>query len=100
VKELVVSDAAAADLRGIAAFTLERWGAAQKRRYLAVIRQRFRILRRSPTLGRSRNDISPGLRGIAAGSHVVFYRDGDANTILVVRILHQSMDMQRHLAAS
>jgi toxin ParE1/3/4 len=48
-----------------------------------------------PALGRACDDVSPGLRRMEYGRHVVFYR-ADAGSVLVWRILHQSMLPERH----
>jgi toxin ParE1/3/4 len=47
-----------------------------------------------PLLGKSRDEIKAGYRSFHAASHIIFYRKLDEG-ILVVRILHQSMDVER-----
>jgi toxin ParE1/3/4 len=47
--------------------------------------------------GRSAAHIRPGYSCCRAGSHVLFYRAGDAGMIEIVRVLHQRMDVERHL---
>ena len=96
MKGLVVADAAKADLRAIAAYTEETWGAKQKRRYLDELQQRFRRLRLRPSLGRRRNDIGVGYRSLRCRRHVIFYRE-TADDIVVLRVLHERMDVRRHL---
>jgi toxin ParE1/3/4 len=46
--------------------------------------------------GRSASELSPGLRRLEYESHVVFYVS-KAKGIRIVRVLHQNMDMKRHL---
>ena len=48
-----------------------------------------------PRLGRSCDQIRAGYFKYSAGSHVIFDRLADVG-IDVVRILHQSMDIDRH----
>jgi toxin ParE1/3/4 len=48
------------------------------------------MLADSPQLGRSCDEIRPGLRRLERGRHVLFYRE-DAAGILISRILHQRM---------
>src|SRR5690349_2500551 len=68
-----LSAAAQADLRSILQYTLERQGAEQRR----IVRERFaqvmRDLAAFPNLGRSRDDILPGLRNFPIMSHIIFY---------------------------
>ena len=51
-----------------------------------------------PKKGRRIDDIRPGYRKQAAGSHFIFYRLARPG-IEIVRILHQSMDVEAHLRA-
>lgn len=86
-----LSAAAQADLRSILQYTLERQGAEQRR----IVRERFaqvmRDLAAFPNLGRSRDDILPGLRNFPIMSHIIFYSFEDG-MIRVVRILHEKVN--------
>jgi toxin ParE1/3/4 len=86
---------AEADLLSIGAYTLRTWGDDQTIRYLDELETCCRMLAGNPALGRSCDDVRPGLRRMECGSHVVFYRK-DAEGILVSRILHQGMLRERH----
>ena len=48
-------------------------------------------------MGTPHDDITKGLRAHPVRSHVFFYRE-KANVLEVVRILHESMDPQRHVS--
>ena len=82
---------AAADLLSIADYTLRTWGGAQAGRYIGELETCCQMLADNPMLGRSCDDVRPGLRRMEHGKHVVFYRLQKAGGILVVRILHQRM---------
>jgi toxin ParE1/3/4 len=95
-RRLRVSDPARRDLEGIGDYTRREWGARQKRKYLGQIRDAFRMLRDSPGIGTPRDDIVAGLRAHPVGRHVVFFREsGDA--VVIVRVLHESMDVKARL---
>ncbi len=47
-------------------------------------------------IGRACDDVRPGYRKHAVGSHVLYYRLISGEIIDVVRILHQRMDVPRH----
>ncbi|MBK5968484.1 MULTISPECIES: type II toxin-antitoxin system RelE/ParE family toxin [Thiorhodovibrio] len=87
-----LTHAAKNDLRGIARFTEERWGRAQRRHYLKGLDDAFRMLAASPKLGNACDQIEPGLRKYHFQSHVVFYDVISDEEIHVVRVLHKSMD--------
>ena len=50
-----------------------------------------------PALGRRADRLAPGLRRYPYRSHVVFYMPEDEG-VLIVRVLHESMDALRHFA--
>jgi toxin ParE1/3/4 len=83
-----LSTAAKADLDGIRAYTLERWGRAQ---WLAYYREIARTLERIAAesgTGRRRDGFRPGMRSVPCRAHVVFYVELDGSGIGIVRILH------------
>ena len=96
MKPLLIADAAKRDLEGISAYTARTWGVEQKRRYLDLLRGDMAGLRANPAIGTMRDAISPGVRSLASGSHRIFYRD-TPDAVIVLRVLHASMDTHRHL---
>jgi len=86
---------AEADLSGIGAYTLRAWGEDQAIRYIIELDASCQMLADNPALGRSCDDVRPGLRRMECGRHVVFYRE-DKKGIVVSRILHQRMLPERH----
>lgn len=64
--------------------------------YLGFIEAAVDMLSRDPKLGRPCNEIRRGYRRHSVGSHVLYYRL-KGGTIFVLRVLHRSMDPQRHL---
>ena len=81
---------ARADLRDIAAYTVQTWDAAQADRYLARLEGFCERLAAMPVHGRSCDEIRPGLLRAQQASHVVFFRR-EAVGILVCRVLHKRM---------
>jgi len=84
------------DIDGIADHTFAAWGAEQEDLYLAVLHEAFDRLAEFPDSGVAREDLAPGLRSLAVGRHVIFYLL-NCDTIEIVRVLHQSIDVSRHL---
>ncbi|MBH0203972.1 MAG: type II toxin-antitoxin system RelE/ParE family toxin [Nitrospira sp.] len=91
-----LSSKAAADLDGIYEYTILHFGLEQARVYLLGLHERFQMLAKQPTQGRTADELAPGLRGVEYQSHVVFYISTD-NGIRIVRVLHHRMDVTRHL---
>jgi toxin ParE1/3/4 len=87
---------AVSDLEDIWDYTVRMWDEDQAERYLRLLNVGFIDLTIQPDLGRSCDAIRQGYRVFRVGSHVIFYRVINDN-IEVVRVLHQSMDFERHL---
>ncbi|WP_333473608.1 type II toxin-antitoxin system RelE/ParE family toxin [Xanthobacter dioxanivorans] len=49
------------------------------------------------SVARSAEDVRAGYFRLTVGSHVIFFRLPDDGSLTVVRILHQRMDVSRHL---
>lgn len=85
------------DLIRIGRFTTEKWGKRQRDKYLKQFDDAFKLLSRQPEIGRDADDIKPGYKKFSLSSHVIFYRAGTESQIVVIRILHSSMDVEQHL---
>ena len=94
--KLKLSESSQQDLRHISQYTLRQWGKKQEHLYLNELYDRFEEILTDPTLGKQRNTLYPGAQSSNIGKHVIFYQLKE-DTILVARILHQSMDFPRHL---
>ncbi|WP_368072138.1 type II toxin-antitoxin system RelE/ParE family toxin [Actinomyces sp. oral taxon 175] len=57
---------------------------------------RRRSLSRASQRQHTRDEVRPGYRSRAVGSHVVFYVISDGG-VDVIRVLHQRMDPDRHV---
>lgn len=94
--EIRLSEAARTDLIDIWAETFRKWGSAQADAYLDDIDRALNGLTDNPLMGSDCSDLLQGARRLITGRHVAFY-EVDERAILVIRVLHQSMDMPRHL---
>lgn len=93
---LLLRPKAVQDLEAIWDYTLDTWGEDQAERYVRMIHAAFGNLVDHPNLGRACDVIRPGYRKHLVGRHMIFYKTQD-HDIEVVRILHHSMDIERHL---
>ncbi|MCP4488926.1 MAG: type II toxin-antitoxin system RelE/ParE family toxin [Gammaproteobacteria bacterium] len=81
----------------IGRFTTGKWGKRQRDKYLKQFDEAFKLLTRQSKIGKDASDIKPGYRKYNQGSHIIFYRAGTESRIVVTRILHNNMDVERHL---
>ena len=96
MRQIRLSPKARADLDAIWDFSARRWGLDQAEDYLHGLGETMKLLAAWPHLGRSIDDVREGCFKFPAASHVIFYRVLPG-TIDVIRILHKSMDVDRHL---
>lgn len=92
-----LSKLAELDIDDITAFTAKRWGERQALAYPEQLRSGAQFVANFPTWGKTyttkRGRVYQRYR---IGKHMLFYRPVD-DGIFVVRILHVSMDFDRHL---
>lgn len=93
----VLSPAARADLEEIWDYTCWRWDDDQAEEYVREIQRAIERVVDNPMIGRACDELRPGYRKHAVGSHTLYYRIVSGAAINVVRILHQRMDVDRHL---
>lgn len=91
-----LSSKAAADLEAIYEYTATNFGLNKARAYLTGLHEQLESLAGHPAQGRGAGELAPGLRRLEYQAHVVFYQPTTAG-IRIVRVLHQSMDVRRHL---
>lgn len=103
--------AAIADLDNIIDWTAARFGDSQARSYAALLNDAIAALVNGPTAqgARPRPDIGRELftlhaaRGTHKARHLVLFRvrqGGDGASIDVLRVLHDAMDLARHVPPS
>lgn len=89
---LELTEPAIADFRDILSFTLQIWGELQFSEYKRKIDGALIIVAENPHSGCKKH----GLLVFQIGRHQIFYRlQGDV--VYILRILHDRMDVVRHL---
>ena len=99
MRKFDLTRSAQADLKSIARYTQERWGLRQRNTYLKEVDQVFRALAKNPLMGRACDDIREGYRKFPHGSHVIYYKHLSEDELLIVRILHGTMDVDSNISA-
>ena len=95
MSRLTFAPAAAADIDAVWDYTLGKWGADQADQYTDDIQAVSESLARGDKRGRD-VDVRAGYLKYPVGRHYVLFRATD-DGIEVIRILHQRMDVGRHL---
>lgn len=87
---------AEADLEAIYQYTKEKWGDTKAIEYLVQLEEVIQLLAENPEVGKPRDELADGLYSFPNKSHIIFYIKRESD-ILIVRLLHSSMDAQQHL---
>lgn len=96
--KLKISKAASQDIENIYLYGFLTFGENQADVYMFALNDRFDLLCSNPEIGRLDTRVNPAVRRLDFESHVIFY-DAEVDHILVVRVLHKSMDFVKHLSA-
>ncbi|MBA4697738.1 MAG: type II toxin-antitoxin system RelE/ParE family toxin [Legionella sp.] len=84
------------DLESIYVYSLGEFGRNRTEDYIRMLELSFQHLADDPLIARLCEDIRPDLRAFNVGSHIIFFKI-IADNIAIIRVLHQSMDFNRHI---
>ncbi|MBF0167062.1 MAG: type II toxin-antitoxin system RelE/ParE family toxin [Alphaproteobacteria bacterium] len=90
-----LSPKAEADLEEIWLYTFKNWSLEQADFYHEAIVDAFEDLASGRKTGRP-VDIREGYRKLPVGAHTVYYRFSESG-LVIIRILHQRMEVGRHI---
>jgi len=96
MSRFLLSGSAAADHLNIVTYTMDRWGRRLSVVYLEGLEAGMQRLSDILDIGRTWDELGPGLRSFLFENHQNFYVAGDGQ-ITVVRVLHERMDVERQL---
>lgn len=99
MKRLVLTEIARADLASVRRYSMRTWGPDQTYKYMDALRDTMKGLVRGTVITRLRDDLRAGILMATSGRHSIFF-EANESRILVVRVLHDSMDYVRHLNTS
>jgi len=92
-----ISKKAAVDLENIWKYTFEKWSLDQADRYYNLIIDEIEFIARNIYGGKTIEHIKPGYRATIVKSHIVFYRIINDDTVEIIRILQQMIDIENTL---
>jgi toxin ParE1/3/4 len=85
------------DLEAIWEYTTQQWGAEQADHYVDILTSAFAELAQFPKAAPACDRIRPGYRRSRVERHMIYFRLTDYG-IAVIRLLHERMDVLRHLS--
>ena len=92
------SSKAVDDLTYIWNYTYQTWSERQAAEYYnMLVSSCKKVISSTFRLAKSYGDIAENLYGFKAGHHLIFYTPLSDGDFLIVRILHERMDVKRHL---
>ena len=91
-----ISKLALEDLENIWAHTVEQWSKEQANKYYNKIFSAINLICENPDSGKPIDEIKKGFRITYVKSHMIIYKV-KGTTIYIDRILHQKMDIEKHL---
>lgn len=91
-----ISSKAAEDLEKIWLYTYEVWSQEQADRYFNLIISEIEYITANFESGKNMEHIKVGYRASKVKSHIIFYKKIE-KTVVVIRILHQRMDIENRL---
>lgn len=97
VVEVRLRRKAKADLHDISHYTSEHWSEDQAGIYMDQLLDVLEQIGAYPFSGQDIGEIRAGYRRRAAGHHLVFYAVMPDGSVEIARILHEKVDIRRHL---
>ena len=94
----IITREAHRDLEDIWLYTYENWSIERADIYLNLILDEIEYLAKNPKSGKDYSDVRKGYFRSRIKSHFIFYRiNSEKEEIEIIRVLHQSMDIESHL---
>ena len=91
-----LSNESTIDLTDIYEFGIDNFGLDQAQKYILGLHELFQTLSNNANIGRDASEFLPSLKRFVYKSHIIFYLSTNSG-VLIVRVLNQSMDYERHL---
>ncbi len=95
---LKVSNEAQYDLIEIWEYTFKKWSQFQADKYFEILVKSFNEIAKNPYIGKSYENTRKGYLGLNVKSHIIFYKVVESSTIIIIRILHERMDLHKRIS--
>ena len=94
---LRISSEALSDLEAIWIYTRDKWSKEQTDRYYSLLIDEIEFLQSNSAIGKSAESIRPGYRVSFVKSHIIFYKISEDQKLEIIRIVHQSVNIDKWL---
>ncbi|RLD41241.1 MAG: type II toxin-antitoxin system RelE/ParE family toxin [Bacteroidetes bacterium] len=94
----ILTNKAVDDLSQIWNYTYYKWSEIQADVYYNMLIDSCEYISENTNLGKNYEEIATYLFAYKVGRHIIFYQKQNEENILVIRILHQQMDLKNRLA--
>lgn len=88
---------AVADLSDIWTYTCSNWSEKQADLYYKMLINFCKEIAKNPLHGKKYEGIGENIYGLKAGKHMLFYQIISTETIKIIRILHERMDLKNKI---
>ena len=86
------------DIEKIWLYTFENWSLKQADRYFDLIMDEVEYIAENPSSGKDYSDVRKGYLRSRVKSHFIFYKvNKKQNEVEIIRVLHQSMNIENRL---
>jgi len=92
-----ISEKANQDIEKIWLYMFENWSIEQADRYYNLILDEIEFISENFESGKSADYIKKGYRSSIVKSHIIFYKKSKRNSIEIIRVLHQKMDIENRI---
>ena len=93
----ILTNKAVDDLSGIWNYTYEIWSEKQADKYYNMLFEYCQELADKISLGKNYDEINEDIYGFRVSRHIIFYRKLKEDKIVIVRILHNKMDLKSRM---
>jgi toxin ParE1/3/4 len=90
----IISEPANQDLEMIADYLGANYGLETSEKFINGITSRCKYIAQFPSIGRSRNELSPGLRSLSYEQYIIFYKIAE-ETLEIVRVASGYQDLKK-----
>jgi toxin ParE1/3/4 len=94
-----LAEAAEADLKSLALYTISKWGSKQAARYGAILDAHFEAIGNGEARTRIFLPHRPELRVSRVEHHYVFHLDREKQRPLILAVFHENTDLMTRLRA-
>ena len=92
-----LTNKAVEDLAEIWNYTIDNWSENQADHYYQMLLDSCQDIATGRVHGKNYDGIFKSLLGIRAGKHIIFYLKVARDTVEIVRILHEQMDLRNRI---